>query len=156
MEPSTLEKLIRGIWEQIHGSLSFDLRHVVSIPKNLGCPVVADYEQIEQWHEAQHATTMRLIRDNSGGIEPWQADNPMSNQSFRRMNQFCHRMTQASRSCRALEVIVQARWVQSFDQRVDELTIENTSLSPTECRMRALAEACEDFGWSEKELRNKM
>ena len=29
MEPSSLDKLIRGIWEQIHGSLSFDLKHVV-------------------------------------------------------------------------------------------------------------------------------
>lgn len=31
MEPSSTDKLIRGIWEQIHGSLSFDLRHMVSI-----------------------------------------------------------------------------------------------------------------------------
>lgn len=30
MEPSSLDKLVRGIWEQIHGSLSFDLKHVVS------------------------------------------------------------------------------------------------------------------------------
>lgn len=31
MEPSSLDKLVRGIWEQIHGSLSFDLKHVVSL-----------------------------------------------------------------------------------------------------------------------------
>jgi hypothetical protein len=30
MEPSSLDKLIKGIWEQIHGSLSFDLKDVVS------------------------------------------------------------------------------------------------------------------------------
>jgi hypothetical protein len=31
MEPSSLDKLIRGIWEQLHGSLSFDLKDVVSL-----------------------------------------------------------------------------------------------------------------------------
>lgn len=30
MEPASIDKLIRGIWEQIHGSLSFDLKNVVS------------------------------------------------------------------------------------------------------------------------------
>ena len=38
-EASSLQKLIRGTWEQIHGSLSFDLKHVVSalspIPKSM-------------------------------------------------------------------------------------------------------------------------
>jgi hypothetical protein len=65
-------------------------------------------------------------------------------------------MTQASKSCRALEVIVQARWVESFNQRVETLGLQNPTLSATECRMRALAEACEDFGWSQKDLRNKL
>jgi hypothetical protein len=30
MEPSGVQKLLRGIWDQIYGNLSFDLRHVVS------------------------------------------------------------------------------------------------------------------------------
>lgn len=78
------------------------------------------------------------------------------NFSFRSMNFLCRQITQVSRSCRALEVIVQARWVQSFDERVKTIAGQRGDLSLTRSRMAALAEACADFGWSEKELRNKV
>lgn len=71
------------------------------------------------------------------------------------MNTFCKKITQASRCTRALEVIVQARWVECFDARVQTLLRDNLDLSLTKVKMLALKEACEDFGWTEKEMRNK-
>ncbi|KAG7106694.1 SET domain-containing protein like [Verticillium longisporum] len=76
--------------------------------------------------------------------------------TFNRSNLFCRKVTQASRACRAIEVIVQARWIEHFDAHVEVLAITSPALSPTKRRKAALLEACADFGWSEKELRNKM
>lgn len=102
-------------------------------------------------------STARLISDeDSSNGSTQQESNAINTLSFRKMSQFCQRMTQASKSCRALEVIVQTRWVESYNQRVITLGLQSPALSATECRMRALAEACEDFGWSEKDLRNKL
>ncbi|KAG8628347.1 hypothetical protein KVT40_004220 [Elsinoe batatas] len=75
---------------------------------------------------------------------------------YSQMNTFCKKVTQASRCTRALEVIVQARWVECFDARIQTLLRENLDLSLTRVKMLALKEAYEDFGWSEKEMRNKM
>jgi len=75
---------------------------------------------------------------------------------YSEMNMFCRKITQASRCSRALEVIVQARWTECFDSRVQTLLAENTHLSSTKVKMMALKEACRDFAWTEKEMRNKM
>jgi len=75
---------------------------------------------------------------------------------YSEMNMFCRKITQASRCSRALEVIVQARWTECFDSRVQTLLGENTHLSSTKVKMMALKEACRDFAWTEKEMRNKM
>jgi ATP-dependent RNA helicase DDX49/DBP8 len=55
-----------------------------------------------------------------------------------------------------MEVIVQARWIQSFDEQVQALLRDDCDLSLTKARMIALADASKDFGWSLKELRNRM
>lgn len=69
---------------------------------------------------------------------------------------FCSKVTQASRACRSLEVIVQAKWIEHFDAYVDLVVATNPGASRTRLNKAALTEACADFGWSEKELRNKM
>jgi len=76
--------------------------------------------------------------------------------SWNTMNLFCRRISQASRCCRSLEVVVQARWIESYDDRVKAISATYPDLSLTKARKTALVEACEDFGWSEKDLRNKM
>lgn len=72
------------------------------------------------------------------------------------MNVLCRKVTTASRCCRSLEVIVQAYWIQCFEARVRTLSEANPQQSVTKSRKAALMEACQDFGWSEKDLRNKM
>jgi ATP-dependent RNA helicase DDX49/DBP8 len=72
------------------------------------------------------------------------------------MNVFCRKVTQASRVCRSIEIIVQARWTELFEEQVQVRANARTDLSTTKHRKSVFMEACQDFGWSEKELRNKM
>jgi ATP-dependent RNA helicase DDX49/DBP8 len=79
-----------------------------------------------------------------------------SGESFSQMNVFCRKVTQASRVCRSIEIIVQARWTELFEKQVQVRTTAHPELSSTKHRKGVFMEACQDFGWSEKELRNKM
>ena len=95
---------------------------------------------IDNGHIGDHLMTSSLI------LRPY----------FSRMNALCKRMSQASRSARALETIVNARWVECYDDEVAAVTESRPDLSPTKARMLVLKEACVEFGWTEKELRNKL
>ncbi|WDK14588.1 SET domain-containing protein [Colletotrichum graminicola] len=151
-QQSSIEKFVISIWEQIHGGISLD-------PQSL----------LEQWQLTATAATATI--NNAGKIHvPEQLElgllqAPAANGTmadidmegtFNRSNIFCRKVTQASRACRSIEVIVQARWIEHFDSYVELLAITNPGMSPTKRRKAALIEACNDFGWSEKELRNKM
>ncbi|KAL1619633.1 hypothetical protein SLS54_006570 [Diplodia seriata] len=135
LQPSTLDRLIIGIWEQIHGSISFD-------------PQI-----IDQWKEPRAQKSIDSVSAASH-MELYPARGKSS--SFNRMNVLCRKVTTASRCCRSLEVIVQAYWIQCFEARVHALCEANPQQSVTKSRKAALMEACHDFGWSEKDLRNKM
>ncbi|OJD33497.1 set domain-containing protein [Diplodia corticola] len=135
LQPSTLDRLIIGIWEQIHGSISFD-------------PQI-----IDQWKEPRAQKSIDSVSAASH-MELYPARGKST--SFNRMNVLCRKVTTASRCCRSLEVIVQAYWIQCFEARVHALCEANPHQSVTKCRKAALMEACHDFGWSEKDLRNKM
>jgi hypothetical protein len=78
--------------------------------------------------------------------------------SFTHQNLLCRRITLLSRACRSVETIVQARWIEHFDDHVARLlaSAAGSTMSATKARQAALASACRDFGWGEKELRNKM
>ncbi|KAH7070425.1 hypothetical protein BKA63DRAFT_475651 [Paraphoma chrysanthemicola] len=123
-QPSTLDKLITGIWEQFqvapNGSTGL-IHHTPTEP----------------------ARTLSITAEPSGG-------------SFSQMNLFCRKVTQASRVCRSIEIIVQARWTELFEEQVQHRSLVNTDMSSTKHRKAVFMEACQDFGWSEKELRNKM
>ncbi|SCV33733.1 related to SET domain-containing protein SNOG_11806 [Fusarium fujikuroi] len=138
---SSLSKFIIGVWEQIHSDLILE-PHILT-------------EQLQLTTAAStHTSPM-----NAAGISADLSIASLSEGSFdifTRGNMFCQRVTQASRTCRSIEVIVQARWIELFDSYVQHLTTGSSGISPTKARMKALAEACTDFGWSEKELRNKM
>lgn len=139
-QPSTLDKLIIGIWEQIHGTLNLDPRAI-----------------FEQFQIAPAAGPDALqIRIGDGPANDTAAAARVGDDTFSKMNVFCRKVTQASRVCRSIEIIVQARWTELFEEQV-QLRIDATpGLSPTKTRKAAFMEACQDFGWSEKELRNKM
>jgi ATP-dependent RNA helicase DDX49/DBP8 len=77
-------------------------------------------------------------------------------ESFSQMNVFCRKITQASRVCRSVEIMVQARWTELFEKQVLVRAAEQPELSSTKHRKAVFMEACQDFGWTEKELRNKM
>lgn len=77
-------------------------------------------------------------------------------QAFQAVNSLCLKYYNLSRSTRALEMIVQAYWVECYEARILAVKEDNPTKSSTEANMEALKEACSVFGWSEKELRNKL
>ncbi|XEV03357.1 hypothetical protein FSHL1_008644 [Fusarium sambucinum] len=134
---SSLGKFVVGVWEQIHSGLILE-PHVLTEQVQLTSRSLGNGPSVDA------VPTPSSMRPD----QTWE--------SFNQSNIFCRRVTQASRTCRSIEVIVQARWVELFDSYVKYLASTNPNLSATKSRTRAIAEACTDFGWTEKELRNKM
>ncbi|KAL9037792.1 MAG: hypothetical protein Q9180_003519 [Flavoplaca navasiana] len=95
-------------------------------------------------------------RDTSLMLTEHVSDYKMDQNTFARINALCLKATTLSKSARALEVIVQAHWIDCYDARIEILAEENPRLSPTEARMAGLVEACTALGWTQKELRNRM
>lgn len=141
-QPSTLDKLVIGVWESIHGTLNLDPRAI--------------FEQFQISHASGSDVPHGHVETITDGDQL--AITPMTSNkfSFNSMNVFCRRVTQASRVSRSIEIIVQARYVEVFEEQI-QLRISSTpQVSPAKHRKSVLMEACQDFGWSEKELRNKM
>lgn len=139
-QPSTLDKLVIGIWEQIHGTLSLDLRAI--------------FEQFQISSTEQPNTIQANPVDSAlTGIG---VAGERGVDTFSKMNAFCRRVTQASRVCRSIEIIVQARWIELFEEQIQIRVTKTPELSAAKHRKAVFMEACQDFGWSEKELRNKM
>ncbi|EWZ29044.1 hypothetical protein FOZG_17333 [Fusarium oxysporum Fo47] len=154
---SSLSKFIVGVWEQIHSGLILD-PHVLTEQVQLTaatatCTTAMPTPQTFACDTQRSQGTPPASLGITVGI---QSRSGITYDFFSRSNLFCRRVTQASRTCRSIEVIVQARWVELFDSYVEYLSCTNPGMSSTKSRMRALTEACNDFGWSEKELRNKM
>ncbi len=85
-----------------------------------------------------------------------ETSNGMNTEAFSRVNAACLLTTTLSRSARALEIIVQACWMDCFEARVKAIAAERPDMSATECKMASINEACNALGWTEKELRNRM
>jgi hypothetical protein len=133
-QPSSLQKFVKGVWESIYSSIKMDPTDVV-----------------EQWQAIESNGQPRLLAN---------ADNEISNRessltggTFGKMSILARKLSQTSRTCRSLEVIVQAKWVQLFDDRLNELS---ATMTKEKAKKATIAEACLDFHWTEKELRNKM
>jgi ATP-dependent RNA helicase DDX49/DBP8 len=111
----------------------------------------------EQFQVAPYsiATIAHQVHADVAAIRPLSIAEPVDD-SFSQMNVFCRKVTQASRACRSMEIIVQARWTEMFEEQVRVRAAAMPELSVTKHRKTVLMEACQDFGWSEKELRNKM
>lgn len=138
-QPSTLDKLITGIWEQVHGSINLDPQAI-----------------FEQFQVAPNGSTGLIHHTQAEPVRALSITAEPTGASFSQMNVFCRKVTQASRVCRSIEIVVQARWTELFEEQVRHRSIVNTDLSSTKHRKAVFMEACQDFGWSEKELRNKM
>ncbi|RHZ55386.1 hypothetical protein CDV55_103869 [Aspergillus turcosus] len=80
----------------------------------------------------------------------------VSGEVFRAVNTLCMKYYNQSQSSRALEMIVQAYWIECYEARIAVIRLENPHLSGTEARMTALKEACAVLNWKEKDLRNRM
>ena len=133
-QPSTLNKFISGVWDSLYASIKLDPTEV-----------------IEQWQALEASGQPRLLTENETSLAT--RGRTAAQGVFTRMNVLTRKVSQTSRTCRSLEVIVQAHWIQCFDDRVLELT---SSMPREKAKKQTIAEACMDFSWTEKELRNKM
>lgn len=85
-----------------------------------------------------------------------QGINSMNRETFSQINAVCLKACTLSKSARALEVVIQAHWIDCYNARIKVMAEENPRLSLTEARMAGLGEACSGLGCTEKELRNRM
>lgn len=133
-QPSSLQKFVKGVWESIFSSIRMDPTEV-----------------IEQWQAIESSGQPKLLTSTDSELAI--RENSMAGGNFGKMSILARKLSQTSRTCRSLEVIVQAKWVQLFDDRLHELT---ATMSKEKAKKSTIAEACLDFHWTEKELRNKM
>ncbi|EAQ90350.1 hypothetical protein CHGG_02285 [Chaetomium globosum CBS 148.51] len=151
LREASLDKFVGGIWEQIYGGIDLD-------PQSI----------LEQWQAAASAASAtdappQTIREHpaalnlsTSGLLPATAFPADVSGSFNQSNILCRKVTQASRTFRSIEVVVQARWIEHFEAYVKTLAASNPSTSVTKHRKAALLEACQDFSWTDKDLRNRM
>ncbi|OBR15136.1 SET domain-containing protein [Colletotrichum higginsianum IMI 349063] len=169
-QQSSIEKFVVSIWEQIHGGISLDPQSLLEQWQLTATAATATINNAGKIHvpeqlelgllQAPTADGLGVLGPGSGSGNTTTTTATLAEidmeGTFNRSNIFCRKVTQASRACRSIEVIVQARWIEHFDSYVELLAMTNPGMSPTKRRKAALIEACNDFGWSEKELRNKM
>jgi hypothetical protein len=128
LQRSTVDKLIEGIWEQIHKP------HTLALGPELG--------------EAMQSIADRVGEASSG---------PATNSTdFGNASRSCRQITRGSCTARALEVIIQAHWVDCYDARLAALREERPDLRLHDHKKMVMSEACALFAWSEKDLRNRM
>ncbi|OJJ88953.1 uncharacterized protein ASPGLDRAFT_138998 [Aspergillus glaucus CBS 516.65] len=119
LEPTSMDKLIAGIWKQLFSSVQL--------------------------------TRFSTIPEPSVNIRTG-----VSGEVFQAVNILCMKYYNQSQSSRALEMIVQAYWIECYEARIAVIRLENPNYSSTEARMTALKEACAVLNWKEKDLRNRM
>lgn len=134
LQPSSVQKFINGIWESIFSGNRLD-------------PV----EVIDQWQAIESGGQPRLLTDTQSGLDVH--NDSLVLQNFGKLTVLARKITQTSKVCRSLEVIVQAHWIDAFDDRVTELS---ATMTKEKAKKLALSEACKHFNWSDKEIRNRM
>lgn len=151
-EQPTLTKFVTVLWEQIHSSVILEPQ---LLEGQAMLSSISDDSTFEKNGVASNTSREGLPSDQTA-ISSTTVGSVAAENDFSHINIVCRKVTQASRTCRSIEVIVQARWIEAFDEYVERLAASNPAMSQTKCRKVALMEACRDFEWSEKELRNKM
>ncbi|KAM3443874.1 hypothetical protein MY4824_000322 [Beauveria thailandica] len=163
MQPS-LTKFITSLWEQIHGGVILEpqiqagqalLTSVSDNNTHVKNNAVSDNNTHGQ-NNTVSSVSLEALSSAHTTIDPVTATSNNAVDFFSHSNIICRKVTQASRTYRSFEVLVQAQWVENFDRYVEYLAGNSPTMSSTKCRKAAFMEACQDFHWSEKELRNKM
>lgn len=134
LEPTSTDKLIAGIWRQLFSSVQLSRSSSVCIHETIEVSLL-----ISQIIEPE-------VNIRTG----------VSGEVFRAVNVLCKKYYNQSQSSRALEMIVQAYWIECYEARIAVIRLENPRYSSTEARMAALKEACAVLNWKEKDLRNRM
>lgn len=155
LEQPTLTKFIASLWDQLHGSAVLEPQLLEGLALLTSVSSESTLLTDGNTHGPARAVIPTIARTASGTTAIGSCRNG-AGAPFNRSNIVCRKVTQASRTCRSVEVIIQARWVEEFDEYVECLATDNPTMSQTKCRKAALMEACRDFQWSEKDLRNKM
>jgi hypothetical protein len=152
-QETSLARFVVSIWEQIHGGTQLDTRSILEhwVTTNAAATAINATPGTALQGPACRTMSPVALPDRTGT-----ADLSEAHGSFNYSNTFCRKVTQTSRTCRSVEVIVQARWIEHFDSYVDFLAVTYPAMSATKRRKSALMEACNDFGWHEKDMRNKM
>jgi len=139
---AALDKLVDGIWQALFSDAELD---------------PSDF--LQAGRAITDSTDLKLLGSPESDVADNATDDDNDDKTiaarlhFSRINMIARKVSQTSKACRAIEIGVQARWMQCFDDRVQALTATS---STDMAKKRAIAEACSDFRWSEKELRNKM
>lgn len=150
---SSLGKFLISVWEQIHSGIKLEPRRVFDQLQPTSSGQADSMPTLPPLLSAARSSeSLPSVAHLSGGAS---GDSPAA--SFTYQNLLCRRITLLSRTCRSVETIVQARWIEHFDAHVAYLVAtSHPPMSTTKARQAALASACRDFGWRDKELRNKM
>lgn len=139
LEPTSTDRLIAGIWRQLFSPVQ--LARVSPVSRS--CPMAIE--------------STGLMPSNFQISEPGvNIRTGVSGEVFRAVNILCMKYYNQSQSSRALEMIVQAYWIECYEARIAVIRLENPRYSSTEARMVALKEACAVLNWKEKDLRNRM
>ncbi|WQF76271.1 Putative SET domain-containing protein [Colletotrichum destructivum] len=165
-QQSSIEKFVVSIWKQIHGGTSLESQSLLEQWQLTATAAMTTINNAGKIHVPEQLELSLLQAPTADGLSLGPGSGPSNTTAafaeidmegtFNRSNIFCRKVTQASPGCRSIEVIVQARWIEHFDSYVELLAVTIPGMSPTRQRKVALIEACNDFGWSEKKLRNKM
>ncbi|KAJ6134484.1 SET domain-containing protein [Penicillium sp. IBT 18751x] len=143
LQPSSIDKLISGIWWQLHSPITLrpqtkvqDRRPEISLSTGV----------------SREVCTISLHIDSAF----WLIVISLAVQVFRAISGLCKEYNNQSKSSRALEMVVQAHWVECYEARIASILLECPSCTKSEARIIALKEACSTLGWLEKELRNRL
>ncbi|KAI9036992.1 SET domain-containing protein [Aspergillus affinis] len=109
------------------------------------------------WRQVFSPVQLSRLPSVCGMIEPSiNIRTGVSGDVFRAVNTLCLKYYNQSQSSRALEMVVQAYWIECYEARIAVIRLQNPNLSITEARMIALKETCAVLKWKEKDLRNRM
>ncbi|KFA46882.1 hypothetical protein S40293_03651 [Stachybotrys chartarum IBT 40293] len=159
IQESSISKFLVGVWQQIHSGQILEpqvLEEQYISPSSTTCNSIIAVPKSRISSNAPFKEFLAAPSTLPFPITDARHRQLSGHDAFSRSNMLCRKVTQASRTCRSIEVIVQARWTELFDSYAEYLVAMNPGLTPTKGRMMALSEACTDFQWTEKELRNKM
>ncbi|KAJ0413310.1 SET domain protein [Aspergillus carlsbadensis] len=140
---------------QVHSDTGFPQR---MNPKDLKPPVLepssTDKLLAGIWRQIYSPLKLSWEEEN---VEPlFNIRSGASKEVFQTVNALCLKYYNRSQSSRALEMIVQAYWIECHEARTAVIRFEKPALSKTEARVLAIKEACAVLGWKEKDLRNRM